>query len=87
MKSFRNIVLASVVSLASIGTAFGQADKAPEYRDVLKQCGAEWKGSGERKAVEKGQGAAKWQEFRAKCVLDKGWKKGTRSKAAVVSKE
>jgi len=79
MKSFRNIVLASVLSLASIGAAFGQADKAaPEYRDVLKQCGAEWKGSAERKAVEKGQGAAKWQEFRAKCVLEKGWgKKGT----------
>jgi hypothetical protein len=78
MKSFRHIVLASVVSLASIGAAFGQADKAPEYRDVLKQCGAEWKGSEARKAVEKGQGAAKWQEFRAKCVIDKGWnKKGT----------
>jgi len=79
MKSFRNIVLASVLSLASIGAAFGQANTpAPEYRDVLKQCGAEWKGSAERKAVEKGQGAAKWQEFRAKCVIDKGWgKKGT----------
>ena len=79
MKSFRNIVLASVLSLASVSAVYGQTNEAaPQYRDVLKQCGAEWKGSAERKTVEKGQGAAKWQEFRAKCVLEKGWgKKGT----------
>lgn len=83
-RSFRYIVLASVVSLASIGAAFGQDNKSTDYRDALKQCGAEWKGSAERKAVEKGQGAAKWQEFRSKCVIDKGWKgkKAPSSRAA-----
>jgi hypothetical protein len=80
MTSFRKIALVTVLSLASIGTVYGQTNPtAPQYRDVLKQCGADWKASEARRNVAKGEGAAKWQEFRAKCVLDKGWKKGTRS--------
>lgn len=80
MKSFRHIVLASVLSLASIGTVYGQANTAaPQYREVLKLCGAEWKTSEARKSVSKGEGGKAWQEFRAKCVLEKGWKKGTRT--------
>jgi hypothetical protein len=79
MHSFRQIVLASLVSLASIGTAYSQANTTTQYRDALRQCGAEWKASEARKAVAKGEGAKAWQDFRKKCVEDNGWKGRTRS--------
>lgn len=79
MKSFRQIAIVSLVSLAAIGAAIGTANAAT-YSEVLKACGAEWKASDERKSVVKGEGAKAWQAFRAKCVREKGWN-GTKATA------
>jgi hypothetical protein len=82
-KSFRQIAIVAALSLASIGAVYGQTN-ATTYSEALKACGAEWRTSEARKGVEKGQGMAKWQEFRAKCVKEKGWTgaKRTRNQAA-----
>jgi hypothetical protein len=81
MRSFRSIVLGSVVALASISAAYSQAN--PTYSEALKACGAEWRTSEARKAVAKGEGAKAWQEFRTKCVKEKGWQgKKTRNQTA-----
>lgn len=82
MKFFRQIAIVACVSLASIGAAYGQTNKAADYREVLRQCGSEWKASDQRKAVVKGEGAKAWQEFRAKCVREKGWKGTAKTSAA-----
>jgi len=50
------------------------------YRDAVKACGAEWKQSDARKSVAKGEGQKAWNEFRAKCVTEKGYVKGARAR-------
>jgi hypothetical protein len=73
MNSFRQIVLGSLVALASVSAAYGQNNTAT-YGEVLRQCGAEWKASDQRKATAKGEGMAAWQAFRKDCVAKKGYK-------------
>lgn len=83
MKSFRQIAIVTLLALAPIGAAYGQNNEtAPQYRDILRKCGAEWKGSEARKAVAKGEGAKAWQDFRKKCVEDNGWKGRSRTPSA-----
>lgn len=82
-RSFRQIAIVSLLALAPLGVAYGQTNEAaPKYSDVIKQCGVDWKASEARKSVEKGQGSKAWNEFRSKCVLDKGWKPGTRTRSS-----
>jgi hypothetical protein len=82
MKSFRQIVLVSLVSLASVSAVYAQGN-ATTYSEALKACGADWRASEARKAVAKGEGAKAWQEFRTKCVKEKGWQgKKTRNQTA-----
>jgi len=78
-RSFRQIAIVALLALAPLSVAYGQTDAPVQYRDVLRQCGVDWKASEARKSVEKGQGAKAWQEFRAKCVLEKGWKPGRKA--------
>jgi hypothetical protein len=71
-KSFRSLVLVSLVSLASVSVVYAQGNTTT-YGEALKACGGEWRTSEARKTVAKGEGAKAWQEFRAKCVKEKGW--------------
>lgn len=74
-----NIIVAAALAFAisiSVG-AIATAQEAPKasgtYTDALRQCGAEWKASEQRKSVAKGQGMAAWQTFRAECVKRVGY--------------
>ncbi len=73
------LALSSVVVLAALCSIKpANAESAGTYRDAVKQCGAEWKNSDARKAVQKGQGRQAWQDFRRDCVKRVGYvtKKG-----------
>jgi hypothetical protein len=64
--------LTTVFVLAMLGNA--NAQNAPsDYRQVMRDCGTQWKASDERKAVAKGQGAEAWQNFRRDCVKRSGY--------------
>jgi len=56
------------LSLALTGVA-----NAGTYTDALRECGAKWRASDERKAVKKGEGMAAWQTYRATCTKAVGW--------------
>lgn len=75
-------VLSFVASLA--GAFCGQASAAGfvPYSDAVKACGVDWKASPERAKVEKGHGSQAWNDFRAKCVTDKGYVKGAKAPKA-----
>jgi hypothetical protein len=60
-------------ALVLVSTFANAQTAAPTYQDVIRTCGAEWRESDARKAVVKGEGAAKWNEFRAECVARKGY--------------
>lgn len=80
MNTMKKILLvASVAMLALVNQGHAQAStEATEhsYLDVLRECGAEWKGRSDKSV----KGAAAWQEFRKTCTNEKGWvsKKGGR---------
>lgn len=65
-----SLFAALVVSCSAI-VAHGQ--EALSYRDAVKACGAEWRASDERKAVQKGEGQKAWNAFRAVCVKRVGY--------------
>lgn len=72
MNSMSTLALTiGVVVVAFCGVA--RADFV-SYRDAVKACGLEWKAKAEKSA--KGEGQKAWNDFRAKCVVEKGYVKG-----------
>lgn len=67
------VCVAAIFALPHFAMAQTAAPTTQSYQDVLKLCGAEWRASDERKAVVKGQGQKAWNDYRAKCVKDKGY--------------
>jgi len=70
----RKIIMVLAMVLAGLAHGAALAQDAPvDYRTALKACGAEWRASDQRKAVEKGQGMAAWQAFRKDCIARSGF--------------
>jgi len=49
------------------------AQDAKTYLDAVRECGAKWRESAERKATPKGEGQKAWNTFRATCVKEVGY--------------
>lgn len=87
MTTIRNLVIASLfasVFAACFGIATSRSEEARfvPYRDAVKACGAEWRASDARKQVQKGEGRAAWNTFRAECVTRQGYVKGRKQAKA-----
>lgn len=71
MKSLILAVLFASVFCAGLANAQdATTNAAPSYTDVIRTCGAEWRGRSD-KATNTGRDA--WNKFRAECVTRKGF--------------
>lgn len=63
--------IAIVIGIISAKAEEVASGNAPTYIETVRACGAEWRDRDD-KAANKGMDA--WQVFRAKCVIEKGFK-------------
>jgi hypothetical protein len=80
-KMLKIVCTALVLSSALIlGAIHAKAESNPQtYADAMRQCGAEWRASEQRKSVAKGEGNAAWQAFRKECTARVGYTKKSRA--------
>lgn len=67
------LTVAAMLVFAGVAQAQEATANAGTYQDAMRTCGAEWRASEARKAVQKGQGNAAWQAFRAECTKRVGY--------------